>query len=280
MDRYLDEQLAKLATDHIDFYLVHGLNKAWWENLSNLGVLEFLDEAVADGRIRYPAFSFHDALPVFKDIVDAYDWTFAQIQYNFMDEEYQAGTEGLRYAAARNLGHSSVMEPLRGGLLSRDPSRNAGDSSKRHRSGALPQNGALPGSGTTPKSPPPSPACLRCSSSKRTSLYAEQRACRFVYPERLRRYPAGKRGVRNPRKDPLHRLAGTVCPARMAWISPGASSPTTRRTCTMQRKECGGVYTWVLSGAIDWHPRDMHPAASPAANARRSARRASRSWST
>nr|WP_320160085.1 aldo/keto reductase [uncultured Methanoregula sp.] len=117
MDRYLDEQLARLATDHIDFYLLHGLGGETWENLSRLGVLEFLDRARADGRIRYPAFSFHDQFPVFKEIVDAYEWTFAQIQYNYMDEQYQAGTQGLRYAAERGLG-IVVMEPLRGGLLS------------------------------------------------------------------------------------------------------------------------------------------------------------------
>ncbi len=119
MDKYLDEQLARLATDHIDFYLLHGLGGETWENLSRLGVLEFLDSARADGRIRYPAFSFHDTFQVFKQIVDAYEWTFAQIQYNYMDEQYQAGTQGLRYAAEQGLG-VVVMEPLRGGLLSGD----------------------------------------------------------------------------------------------------------------------------------------------------------------
>jgi len=119
MDRYLDEQLARLATDHIDFYLLHGLGRETWENLCRLGVLEFLDTARADGRIRYPAFSFHDEYPVFKMIVDAYEWTFAQIQYNYMDEQYQAGTQGLGYASDQGLG-IVIMEPLRGGLLSGD----------------------------------------------------------------------------------------------------------------------------------------------------------------
>lgn len=119
MDRYLNEQLDRLGTDHIDFYLVHGLMDNTWETTSRLGVLEFLDDAVADGRIRYPGFSFHDRLPLFKEIVDAYDWMFAQIQYNFMDEQYQAGTEGLEYASRQGLG-IVVMEPLRGGLITRE----------------------------------------------------------------------------------------------------------------------------------------------------------------
>jgi hypothetical protein len=119
MDRYLDEQLGRLRTDHIDFYLVHGLNQQFWENLSGLGVMDFLDDAIADRRIRYAGFSFHDTTALFKKIVDSYDWTFAQIQYNFMDEQRQAGTKGLEYAAKKGLG-IVVMEPIRGGLLARD----------------------------------------------------------------------------------------------------------------------------------------------------------------
>ncbi|MGD0717162.1 MAG: aldo/keto reductase [Halobacteriota archaeon] len=119
MDKYLDEQLVRLRTNSIDFYLLHGLTQAFWDNLSALGVTEFLDDAIADERIRCAGFSFHDNTKVFKEIVKSYDWTFAQIQYNFMDEHYQAGTKGLKYAAKKGLG-IVVMEPIRGGLLARD----------------------------------------------------------------------------------------------------------------------------------------------------------------
>ena len=116
MDRILDGQLATLRTDHIDYYLLHSLTKESFDRLKNLGVLEFLDVARKDGRIRNAGFSTHADLPAFREIVDSYDWTFCQIQYNYLDENNQAGTEGLRYAHEKNLA-VMIMEPLRGGNL-------------------------------------------------------------------------------------------------------------------------------------------------------------------
>lgn len=115
-DRVLHEQLERLGTDHLDFYLLHGLNRQSWQKCRDLGALEFLDRIVKDGRTRYAGFSFHDDVNIFKEIVDSYDWAICQIQYNLFDEHVQAGKEGLRYADSRGIG-VVIMEPLRGGRL-------------------------------------------------------------------------------------------------------------------------------------------------------------------
>jgi len=119
-DRFLDEQLDKLQTRHIDFYLLHCLQAKSWPKMRKLGVLPWLERARADGRIGQFGFSFHDRFDVFQEIVDAYDWLFCQIQYNYVNEEVQAGTEGLKYAAERGLA-VIVMEPLFGGALASPP---------------------------------------------------------------------------------------------------------------------------------------------------------------
>jgi uncharacterized protein len=120
MDRFLEQQLERLQTDHLDFYLVHGLNGENWDRMRDLGVREFLDSARERGLIRFPAFSFHGSTADFPRIVDEYDgWAFGQIQYNYMDTDYQAGYSGLRYAADKGVG-VVVMEPLKGGRLTTD----------------------------------------------------------------------------------------------------------------------------------------------------------------
>ncbi|MCM1320815.1 MAG: aldo/keto reductase [Bacteroides sp.] len=116
--RILDEQLERLQTDHIDFYLLHALKDFRWRNhVEQFNGLAFLEKAKQQGKIRHIGFSFHDTFDAFKKITDAYDsWEFCQIQYNYLDTEYQAGTKGLDYAAQHEIG-IIAMEPLRGGML-------------------------------------------------------------------------------------------------------------------------------------------------------------------
>jgi hypothetical protein len=120
-DRILNEQLKRLKTEKTDFYLLHGLNRIMWPKMRDLGVLKWAEGAIADGRIGALGFSFHDSYDIFQGIIDAYDgWSLCQIQYNLMDQEFQAGTSGLKYAHKKGLA-VVVMEPLRGGLFVRSP---------------------------------------------------------------------------------------------------------------------------------------------------------------
>ena len=119
-DRLLDEQLEKLQTGRIDFYLLHCLQAKSWPKVQELNVFRFAERARADGRIGEFGFSFHDTFNAFEQIVDGFDWSFCQIQYNYACEDVQAGTKGLEYAASRGLG-VIVMEPLYGGTLANPP---------------------------------------------------------------------------------------------------------------------------------------------------------------
>ena len=120
MERYLNEQLQRLKTESIDLYLLHSLDKSTWEKLVGLGVFEVMDGFRKSGKIKYMGFSFHDDAKTFMKICDSYDWDFCQIQFNYMDEQEQAGIEGLKHAAAKGLG-VVIMEPLRGGKLANQP---------------------------------------------------------------------------------------------------------------------------------------------------------------
>ncbi len=116
MERLLDEQLSKLKTDHVDFYLLHALDLKRFHQMRDLNVFKFLDDMVAKGKIKYPSFSFHDDAAAFREIVDSYPWHMAQIQMNVLDEFNQATLEGMKYAASKGIG-IVIMEPLRGGAL-------------------------------------------------------------------------------------------------------------------------------------------------------------------
>ena len=146
--RPLSRRAVGAATDgKVDFYLLHGLNSTRWPVMRDLGVLDWAERAIAAGRIGHLGFSFHDTYETFQEIVDAYDsWTLCQIQYNFMDEQKQAGVRGLKYAADKGLG-VIVMEPLRGGLL-------AGNTGQRQGQGLPPAIQALWDSAAGAEAPP------------------------------------------------------------------------------------------------------------------------------
>ncbi len=116
LDSFLERQLERLQTSYIDYYLLHSLGKRSWKEMLAVKVLDWLDRAKADGRIRHAGFSFHDGYPVFRKIVLRYDWDFCQIMLNYLDTHYQAGMNGYRLAVERGLG-VIAMEPLRGGKL-------------------------------------------------------------------------------------------------------------------------------------------------------------------
>ena len=120
LERILNEELEKLQTDHIDFYLMHAMNKDKWEHMKSIGAPEFFDDMKKAGKIRYKCFSFHSSYEDFEYILNDWDWDMVQIQYNFMDINNQAGTRGLELAGSKGI-PVVIMEGLLGGRLASAP---------------------------------------------------------------------------------------------------------------------------------------------------------------
>ncbi len=116
VDRIFYEQLEKLQTDYIDFYLMHSMNKGQWDRMKAMGCVERLEGLKKEGKIRYLGFSFHDSYEAFEEILNARDWDFCQIQLNYMDIDVQAGIKGCDLAAEKGI-PVIVMEPVKGGSL-------------------------------------------------------------------------------------------------------------------------------------------------------------------
>lgn len=117
---YFEEQLKKLQTDYVDFYLLHALDQKRWDNILKLDMIGELEKLREEGKIRYIGFSFHDEYPVFEEILAYRDWDFCQIQLNYIDRDYQAGLKGYELAKARNI-PMVIMEPIKGGALANLP---------------------------------------------------------------------------------------------------------------------------------------------------------------
>ena len=124
-DKYFNEQLKRLQTDYIDYYLMHAMSDlAGWEHLCKLGIKEWLEDKKKKGIIKNIGFSFHGSRDEFIKIINAYSWDFTQIQYNYVNEYYQAGLEGLKEAYKKKI-PVIVMEPLLGGKLVNGLSKNS-----------------------------------------------------------------------------------------------------------------------------------------------------------
>lgn len=116
-EKLFQEELKRLRTDHVDYYLMHMLTDIQtWEGLKGLGIQKWIAQKLESGAIRNIGFSYHGSTDMFKQLIDAYPWDFCQIQYNYMDEHSQAGRSGLEYAGAKGI-PVIIMEPLRGGNL-------------------------------------------------------------------------------------------------------------------------------------------------------------------
>jgi len=124
LDKYLDKQLEKLQVEKVDFYLLHALNAERWQKIKDLDIIEWGEKKKEEGKIEYLGFSFHDSHDVFNEILDGHDWDFCQIQYNYLDTEYQAGMAGLKKAYDKGTA-VVIMEPIRGGWLAQEPPKAA-----------------------------------------------------------------------------------------------------------------------------------------------------------
>ena len=120
LEAILAEELRKLQTDHIDFYLMHALNRQKWEHMKSVGAPEFFEDMKREGKIRYRCFSFHGPYEEFEYILNDWDWDMVQIQYNYMDVDNQAGTRGLELAGSKGI-PVVIMEGLLGGRLANAP---------------------------------------------------------------------------------------------------------------------------------------------------------------
>ena len=140
---FFQEQLQRLKTTYIDYYFMHNISKlSDWERLCGLGIEKWIEEKKAKGEIKQVGFSFHGAKDEFIKLIDAYDWDFCMIQYNYINTHFQAGTEGLKYAHAKGL-PVFIMEPLLGGRLAKDLPKKALEVMEQGRAGSTPASWAL-----------------------------------------------------------------------------------------------------------------------------------------
>ena len=238
--KMFEEELRRLQTDYIDYYLMHMLTDLpTWEKLKKLGMEDWIREKKASGQIRNIGFSYHGRSDMFMQLIDAYDWDFCQIQYNYMDEHSQAGVEGLRYAHAKGI-PVIIMEPLRGGRLVNLLPESAKELFAQDEEHRTPAELALKWLYDQPE--------VTCVLSGMNSMEMVEQNVRtaseygvgcmtesdllFHFRASLSVKRCGRRSQSTSRWDAP--AAVTACRARAAWISPEHSAATMR--CTPKEK--------------------------------------------
>ena len=145
----LNTQLERLNLGYIDNYYFHGINKMVWPTIKNLGLIDWMQDMKAQGKIRHIGFSFHDEYPLFEEVVNTFDWELCQIQYNYMDTDIQAGDKGVKLCGEKGI-PMVIMEPVKGGALARLPEK-AEKIMKDYAPDATPPAGRCAGWGATPR---------------------------------------------------------------------------------------------------------------------------------
>ena len=232
IDKYFNEELARLRTDYVDYYLMHHVTDvAMWEKLKKVGILDWISEKKQSGAIRNIGFSYHGNTSNFLTILNDYDWDICQIQYNYFDELSQAGVEGLRAAAAKGI-PVVIMEPLRGGKLVNLPQsamKLLQDSGRNWSSAEWGFRWLYN-----------QPEVTVVLSGKKTAPLQTQRGYRSSPRQITGRWRRCRPGSVRTRRWAAP-AAAIVCPAPRAWTSPAHSAVTTR--CLSSRKAREGFNT-------------------------------------
>ena len=275
VDKYFDEELTRLRTTYIDYYLMHHVTDvAMWEKLKQVGILDWIRDKKASGAIRNIGFSYHGNTENFLKILNDYDWDFCQIQYNYLDEVSQAGVKGLKAAAEKGI-PVVIMEPLRGGKLVNMLPQGARDAMKKSGRGWSPAEWGLRWLYDQKE------VTVVLSGMNSVEMVAEN--CRIAseaeagsFTDEDRR-TAGhwrrSRKISGRRKKSAARAAVTACPVPRAWIFPAFSAVTMPCTRSPSPPAGSSSHRQLASPRSRRLPRNV----SAAVNASSTARRISRS---
>ena len=223
LDKYFDEQLSRLRTTYIDYYLMHHVTDvAMWEKLKAVGVLDWIRAKKESGAIRNIGFSYHGNTENFLKVLSDYDWDFCQVQYNYLDEVSQAGVKGVKAAAERGI-PVVIMEPLRGGKLVNMLPKGALEAMKASGRGWTPAEWGLRWLYDQPE--------VTVVLSGMNSVEMVEENCQGISQKKTALFWKWSKRTSGRRRKSAAPAADTACRVPRAWISPvfsGATTPCTR----------------------------------------------------